>query len=194
MFILLFTLSLIVDGIILIIVRNPIQSVLVLIILFLKSSIIIIMLKIEFLALLLLLVYLGAVAVLFIFVVMMLNIKILEKQEQIFQYIPLTILMAFWIFFLFDIIIVFNFEWIENENYIRWVDFIKDINNIKNLGEILYSIWHIVVLISGLILLISMLGSIALALIQKKRILSVSNTQSEVIDYTLRHFKKRFEF
>jgi NADH-quinone oxidoreductase subunit J len=52
------------------------------------------MLKIEFLALLLLLVYLGAVAVLFIFVVMMLNIKILEKQEQIFQYVPLTILMA----------------------------------------------------------------------------------------------------
>jgi NADH-quinone oxidoreductase subunit J len=110
MFTILFILSLILDGIVLITVRNPIQSILVLIILFLKASIIIIMLKIEFLALLLLLVYLGAVAVLFIFVVMMLNIKILERQEQIFQYIPLTILMAVWIFYLFDILIYLTFE------------------------------------------------------------------------------------
>jgi NADH-quinone oxidoreductase subunit J len=192
MFIVLFILSLIFDGIVLVSVRNPIQSILVLIILFLKASIIIIMLKIEFLALLLLLVYLGAVAVLFIFVVMMLNIKILERQEQIFQYIPLTILMAIWIFYLFDILIYLTFDWKRDAFFIEWISLIKNVDSISNLGYFFYSIWHIIVMISGLILFISMLGSIALALQPSEKKKLDLSTQAEIIDYTLRYFRKTF--
>lgn len=188
----LLAISLILDGVILVFVRNPIQSVLVLIILFLKTTLIIIMLKIEFLALLLLLVYLGAIAVLFVFIVMMLNIKILEKQEQIFQYIPLTALMAVWIFFLFDVMLISTFEWTESGHFIQWINIIRDVSNIKYLGQLLYSVWHVVVLLCGLILLVSMLGSIALALVQKRRSLYAFNLKEDIIDYTIRHFKKIF--
>lgn len=187
-----FAISLLLDGLILIIIRNPIHSVLLLILIFLKTSIIIMILKIEFLALLLLLVYLGAVAVLFIFVVMMLNIKILEKQEQIMQYMPLTLLMALWIFFILDILINVTFQWDGiNIHYTNWLYLIKNINNVKLLGDVLYSIWHVVVLIASLILLIAMLGSIALALLQSKKHMK-SNSQSEILNYTFKHYKKIF--
>lgn len=188
-----FAMSLLLDGFILIILRNPIHSVLILILVFLKTSIIIMMLKIEFLALLLLLVYLGAVAVLFIFVVMMLNIKILEKQEQILQYMPLTVLMALWIYFLLDMLINISFQWDGiNTYYVNWLNLVKNISNVKLLGDILYSIWHVVVLIASLILLISMLGSIALALLESKKH-TKGQSEYEILNYTFKHYKNMFK-
>ena len=188
-----FAILLLVDGLVLIILRNPIHSVLILILVFLKTSILIMILKIEFLALLLLLVYLGAVAVLFIFVVMMLNIKILERQEQILQYMPLTALMALWIFFLLDILINVNFQTDGIlMHYVNWSSIVKDISNVKFLANVLYSIWHVVVLVASLILLISMLGSIALELLESKKHVK-KEIESDVINYTFRHYKKLFD-
>ena len=68
--------------------RNPVHSVLFLILSFCSSSGLLILLEAEFMAMIFIVVYVGAIAVLFLFVVMMLNIKISEVVEEVYQYLP----------------------------------------------------------------------------------------------------------
>ena len=79
----------------LIVSRNPIHSILYLILVFCNVSFIFIILNIEFIALTFLIVYVGAISVLFLFVIMMLNIKIIELDEVFWRYIPLGCIIAF---------------------------------------------------------------------------------------------------
>ena len=79
----------------LIVSRNPIHSILYLILVFCNVSFIFIILNIEFIALIFLIVYVGAISVLFLFVIMMLNIKIIELDEVFWRYIPLGCVIAF---------------------------------------------------------------------------------------------------
>lgn len=81
-------------SILMIVTKNPIYSVLYLILIFFCISIILLILGIEFIALTFLIVYVGAIAVLFLFVVMMLNIKIIELREVSFNYVPIGILIS----------------------------------------------------------------------------------------------------
>ena len=69
--------------------RNPVHSVLFLILVFCNAAGLLILLEAEFLALLFIVVYVGAIAVLFLFVVMMLNVKISEVQDEVLQYLPI---------------------------------------------------------------------------------------------------------
>ena len=88
--------------------KNPVYSVLFLILVFCNSAGLLLLLNLEFFALIFLIVYVGAIAVLFLFVVMMLNIKLTEVHESIFHYLPIGGFVGF-IFFL-EFYFLFNQE------------------------------------------------------------------------------------
>jgi len=77
------------SGLLILVSKNSVQSVLYLVLVFCSSSCFLMLLRIEFLAMLLLLVYVGAVAILFLFVVMMLNVRIVELRESFLSYLPI---------------------------------------------------------------------------------------------------------
>lgn len=138
--------------------KNPVHSVLFLILSFILSSLILFLFKIDFLALLYIIIYVGAIAVLFLFVVMMLNIK------SVFINYQLTLIISFVSFFILTNISIFL-------DKIFFID-IKDtvflnfdsLSNIDIFGQILYNYNISLVLIAGLLLLISLVGAISLTL------------------------------
>lgn len=99
-------------SLLIIISRNPIHSILYLILVFCSVTFILIILGVEFIAITFLIVYVGAIAVLFLFVVMMLNIKILELDETFWKYLPIGFFIGS--IFLFQILfLVFDLQWID---------------------------------------------------------------------------------
>jgi NADH-quinone oxidoreductase subunit J len=96
----------IISGSMVISARNPIHSVLFLVLVFCNAAGLLILLETEFLAMLFLVVYVGAIAVLFLFVVMMLNVRITELNESILRYIPIGGIIL--LIFLFEILYVIN--------------------------------------------------------------------------------------
>lgn len=152
------------SSVMVIIVSNPIQALLWLIVSYIFSVVIFLILGIDFLSLLLLLVYIGAVAVLFLFVIMMLNIKIIELRESYLRYVPIGIFIFVFFFFFFISSIFFEIVTIRNfENgYTNWLFFIYFFNSIKLLAYIFYTQFIELFFILALLLFISMIGAIIL--------------------------------
>jgi NADH-quinone oxidoreductase subunit J len=189
----------------LIVSRNPIHSILYLILVFCNVSFIFIILNIEFIALTFLIVYVGAISVLFLFVIMMLNIKVIELDEVFWRYIPLGCIIAF--LFLAEIcyllfgfinfpivdsydhysikkVITEIYSWFLRVHPLLGVEpkfyiFIKEnvpngyllgfnqhITQTELLGWYIYTYNFYLFFVLGLILLISMIGSIILVLNQ----------------------------
>jgi NADH:ubiquinone oxidoreductase subunit 6 (subunit J) len=96
-------------SIMIIVSKNPIHSILYLILVFCNITFVLIILGVEFIAIIFLIVYVGAIAVLFLFVVMMLNIKILELDEVFWKYIPVGLLISS-CFLIQVFFFVFNFN------------------------------------------------------------------------------------
>lgn len=149
---------------------NTIHSVLFLILVFFNSSILLILMGVEFLSLIFIIIYVGAIAVLFLFVIMMLNVKIIELTEMMFKYVPLSALMGF-IFIFEAYIMVFNdmstfslFNLRDEVVLINWIFHLNDMTNIKVLGQLIYTYNFFSFMLSGLILLLAMIGSIVLTL------------------------------
>jgi len=86
------------SGLLVIFSKNPVQSVLFLVVVFCLSAQLLVMLEVDFLAMVLIIVYVGAIAVLFLFIVMMLNIRIVELSEILNRYFPLATLVGLIIF------------------------------------------------------------------------------------------------
>lgn len=99
-----------ISGVMVITARNPVHSVLFLILVFCNAAGLLILLELDFFAMIFLVVYVGAIAVLFLFVVMMLNIKLSEVNENILRYLPIGGLIG--ILFLFEILIVVDNDFI----------------------------------------------------------------------------------
>jgi NADH-quinone oxidoreductase subunit J len=123
----------------------------------------------EFLAIIFLVVYVGAIAVLFLFVVMMLNVRLIELNEKLLSYFPFTCVLG--IIFTMEIYNIFfnikKFSQIENNNNNRrteWLEVLFSANNIKNIGQVLYTVYIDFFFISGFILLIAMVSAISLTL------------------------------
>ncbi len=141
--------------------RNPVHSVLWLILTFFGASGLFILLGAEFLALILMIVYVGAVAVLFMFVVMMLNINFREIKSRLTKYLPLGVLIGLVLFvelglIFSDFIPVLSHK--GNENLL-----INDqIENTRQLGLVLYTDFIIYFQLAGIVLLIAMIGAIVL--------------------------------
>jgi len=160
--------------------RNPVYSVLFLVLVFCNSAGLLLLLETDFLAMLFLIVYVGAIAVLFLFVVMMLNVRITELKESFVRYLPIGGLMLF--IFFFEVLSVINGDLVpffssklaffENDFLILnqelqttlWVNQIDPTTNIVALGEVLYTYYVYCFIIASLILLVAMIGAILLTL------------------------------
>ena len=143
--------------------KNPVHSVLFLILCFFSSSGIFILLGAEFLAMILIVVYVGAVAVLFLFVVMMLDINFIKLREGFLQYLPFGALLG--IVLLAELILIFiNFKFNNIGVEYHSTPVIKEIENTKDIGLVLYTEYFYLFQLSGLILLVAMIGSIVLTL------------------------------
>ena len=159
--------------------KNPVHSVLFLILSFVNASGLFVLLGAEFLAMILVVVYVGAVAVLFLFVVMMLDINFIKLREGFLQYLPFGALLG--IVLIVELGILFLTKSFSQNNLITYSNFpvIAEIENTKMLGSVLYTKYFFLFQISGLILLVAMIGSITLTLryknISKKQIIYNQN-------------------
>jgi len=157
--------------------KNPINSVLFLIMCFCNISCIFFLLELEYLPLVFLVVYVGAIAVLLIFVVMMLNIRLSLLKETGSQFFFIAIILA--INFLTQLFFIYQSEFaslffFKTSNVLESTMFLSEVfnptakiqteNTMKNLGFLVYSQYYYLFLISSLILLLAMIGAIVLTL------------------------------
>ena len=151
--------------------KNTVHSVFFLILDFISISCLFIMIGAEFLGMIMLIVYVGAVAVLFLFVVMMLNVA--QQKNQWFlsksssNHIPIGLIISAIIFF--ELIIVVG-GWKYKPELIDTINtsMALDISNTHSLGQILYTEYIHIFQISGMILLIAMIGAIVLTFRQRE--------------------------
>jgi NADH-quinone oxidoreductase subunit J len=143
--------------------RNPVHSVLFLILAFFNSAALFVMLGAEFLAMILVVVYVGAVAVLFMFVVMMLDISFSELREGFLQYLPLGGIIG--LILLLELAIVlggFAFAPDAAEHLAAPIPKGGAATNTQALGEIIYTNYVYFFEAAGMILLVAMIGAIVL--------------------------------
>jgi NADH-quinone oxidoreductase subunit J len=162
-YILLLLLLLIFCSCCVIVSNNPIQSILFLILVFLFSAFLFMFLGAEFISLLVLIIYIGAIAVLFLFVVMMLNLRVIEVYNAFFNYLPIGSLIAFSFVGEILILIYYDFAKIDllfNIKVIKNDIILQDFNNLHFFGQLLFNYNIHFFLVIGLILFISMVGSI----------------------------------
>tara|TARA_B100000575_G_C23045200_1_gene601639 strand:- start:261 stop:872 length:612 start_codon:yes stop_codon:yes gene_type:complete len=147
--------------------KNPVHSVLFLILSFVNASGLFVLLGAEFLAMILVVVYVGAVAVLFLFVVMMLDINYIKLREGFLQYLPFGALLG--IVLVIELGILYLTDTTSNINNSNTLlePKIHEVENTKMIGEILYTKYFYLFQICGLILLVAMIGSITLTLRDK---------------------------
>ena len=147
--------------------KNPVHSVLFLILSFVNASGLFVLLGAEFLAMILVVVYVGAVAVLFLFVVMMLDINFVKLREGFLQYLPFGALLG--IVLVVELGILFLTDRSSNiyNNQTPLQPIINEVENTKMIGQILYTEYFYLFQICGIILLVSMIGSITLTLRDK---------------------------
>ena len=159
----LFAISVIAGGLFTVISRNPVHSVLWLILSFLSAAGLFVLLGAEFVAMLLIIVYVGAVAVLFLFVVMMLDVDFAELKAEMAKYMPLALLIGLVI--LMQFVMAFG-AWETNAaaEALRTQVATDDVTNTASLGLILYDDYFLLFQLSGLILLVAMIGAIVLTL------------------------------
>lgn len=145
--------------------RNPVHSVLWLILTFFNAAGLFVLLGAEFLAMILVVVYVGAVAVLFLFVVMMLDINITMMREGFMKYLPVGAFIG--VVLLVELALVYG-GWTMSPQAealrLAPTPDIAEVNNTEALGRILYTQYVYVFQASGLVLLVAMIGSIVLTL------------------------------
>ncbi len=150
-------------GVMVISARNPVHSVLFLILAFFNAAALFVLMGAEFLAMVLVIVYVGAVAVLFLFVVMMLNINYVELRQGFLQYLPIGGLIG--IILLVELIFVFGAWVIAPEAGSLLSDPIPppgEVTNAHALGLVIYTKYVYLFEAAGLILLVAMIGAIVL--------------------------------
>jgi len=141
--------------------RNPVHSVLFLILAFFNSAGLFVLLGAEFLAMILVVVYVGAVAVLFMFVVMMLDINFVEMRQGFLQYLPMGALVG--IILLVEILTVVGGMALAPETAIGGLSPTPtDVTNTHALGAVLYTDYIYLFEAAGMILLVAMIGAIVL--------------------------------
>lgn len=143
--------------------RNPVHSVLFLILAFFNAAALFLLLGAEFLAMILLIVYVGAVAVLFLFVVMMLDINYVELREGFLQYLPVGTLVG--LILLVELLMVVGaWQLTPAIDATPALTADPDLTNTAALGSVLYTRYLYVFQASGLVLLVAMIGAIVLTL------------------------------
>jgi NADH-quinone oxidoreductase subunit J len=165
----LFAVVAVASGVMVVSSRNPVHSVLFLILAFFNAAGLFILLGAEFLAMILVIVYVGAVAVLFLFVVMMLDIDFAELRSGFMRYLPIGALIGF--ILLAELLLVFG-SWIVAPNIAGLAaaplpPSATAISNTRALGDVLYTRYLLAFQVAGMILLVAMVGAIVLTLRQR---------------------------
>ena len=177
LFFYLFAIMTVLSGLMVIISRNPVHSVLFLILSFFNSAGLFVLLGAEFLAMLLVVVYVGAVAVLFLFVVMMLDINIDEMRQGFKQNLPLGLLVG--LVLIVELVMVFNHD-VSRANVLA-VQVTETRSNTAMIGDVLYTDYLLNFQVAGLILLVAMIGAIALTMRHregvKRQVISEQNSR-----------------
>ena len=152
-------------GVLVIVSRNPVHSVLFLILAFFNSAGLFVLMGAEFLAMVLVIVYVGAVAVLFLFVVMMLDINFVELRRGVLQYLPIGALVG--LLLLTELLVVLG-GWVVLPQAASVaaapIPPLDQVTNTQALGRILYTDYFYLFQSAGLILLVVMIGAIVLTL------------------------------
>lgn len=143
--------------------RNPVHSVLFLILAFFNAAGLFVMLGAEFIGMILVIVYVGAVAVLFLFVVMMLDINFSDLRKGAFQYIPVGLVTGG--ILLFELVALYG-SWMFSPKAAKNADLpissFEGVENTQAIGMVLYTDYIVPFQIAGLVLFIAMIGSIVL--------------------------------
>jgi NADH-ubiquinone oxidoreductase chain 6 len=187
---------------------NTVHSILYLVLVFCNATAMLLLLNLDYIAMVYVVVYVGAIAILFIFVVMMLNIKLLEIKENFWVYTPLAGLIG--LMLLLNFIYLFksnsvdfvlselttngefglnkealsNFAY-NNIGYVDWLSAVLTYENIQAIGLVLYSYYGFAFVLSSLLLLVAMMGSIILTLKE-----SVTTKRQDVFKQTQNNFVK----
>ncbi|WP_417628218.1 NADH-quinone oxidoreductase subunit J [Pararhodobacter aggregans] len=155
----------VIAGLLVVTAKNPVHSVLWLILTFLSAAGLFVLLGAEFLAMLLMIVYVGAVAVLFLFVVMMLDIDFAALKAEMVRYFPLAALVGLVI--LMQLTLLYG-AWTSAEGsaalHMAPAPDAAQVDNARALGMILFDQYFILFQVAGLILLVAMIGAIVLTL------------------------------
>jgi NADH-quinone oxidoreductase subunit J len=151
--------------------RNPVHSVLFLILAFVNAAGLFVLMGAEFLAMILIVVYVGAVAVLFLFVVMMLDVDFAELRQGFLNYLPVGALVG--AVLLAELLVVVG-AWAIGPDVAKAITspipMPSDINNTQALGLVLYTRYVYFFQAAGVILLVAMIGAIVLTLQHKPKV------------------------
>ena len=142
--------------------RNPVHSVLFLVLTFVATSAIWLMLEAEFLAIVLVLVYVGAVMVLFLFVVMMLDINVARMREGLMRYAPFGVAIA--LLLMAQMVMVVGPEHFGLEAFAVPQQHAADYSNTKELGRIIYTDYVYAFELASVILLVAIIAAISLTM------------------------------
>jgi NADH-quinone oxidoreductase subunit J len=164
-----FAIVVVAAGLMVTLSRNPVHSVLWLILAFLSSAGLFVLLGAEFVAMLLIIVYVGAVAVLFLFVVMMLDVDFAALKGEVARYMPLGLLIG--VVLLMQLSLGIG-AWVQADGAMGLRQAvappIEQVENTRALGLLIYDTYLLLFQLSGLILLVAMIGAILLTLRHRK--------------------------
>jgi len=158
----LFSAVMIGSAIMVIVARNPVHSVLFLILAFVNAAGLFLLMGAEFLAMILIVVYVGAVAVLFLFVVMMLDVDFAELKQGFAKHLPLGIILGLILFVELAMVIGTYLVSSEGAHTTPMLD--PAVSNTEALGRVLYTDYVYYFQTAGLVLLVAMIGAIVLTL------------------------------
>lgn len=199
----------ILSGVMVIRSKNPVISVLFLILVFCNVAGLLILLELEFFAMLFLVVYVGAIAVLFLFVVMMLNIKLAEINENVLRYLPMGGIIG--LIFLFELFLIVDNDlipalparsaqddeslssnlWTDFDpafSYIQWATYTDQVTNIEAVGQVVYTYFCVFFILASIILLVAMIGAIVLTMHK-----GVAVKRQEIFEQNTREFTKTIQ-
>ncbi len=189
LFFYLFSAVLVGSAVMVIASRNPVHSVLFLILAFVNASGLFILLGAEFLAMILVVVYVGAVAVLFLFVIMMLDVDFAALREGFLEYLPVGLLVG--AIFLAELLLVAG-GWVINPTVAKSITapIPGNVSNTEAIGLVLYTTYIHYFQIAALVLLVAMIGAIVLTLRHKANVkrqnISVQNARTKAAAMAVR--------
>jgi NADH-quinone oxidoreductase subunit J len=177
------------SAVMVIVSRNPVHSVLYLILAFVNASGLFILMGAEFLGMMLIVVYVGAVAVLFLFVIMMLDVDFVELREGFMQYLPIGLVIGG--IFVFELLLVVG-GWAINPSVTKNITSAipANISNTEALGLVLYTKYIHYFQLAGMVLLVAMIGAIVLTLrhkvMVKRQDINVQNARTPELAMSVR--------
>ncbi|MBA7680702.1 NADH-quinone oxidoreductase subunit J [subsurface metagenome] len=177
------------SAVMVIVSRNPVHSVLYLILAFVNASGLFVLMGAEFLAMILVVVYVGAVAVLFLFVIMMLDVDFAQLREGFIEYLPVGLVIGG--IFMFELLLVVG-SWLIQPGTTKAITSAipANVSNTEALGLVLYTKYIHYFQLAGIVLLVAMIGAIVLTLRHKAAVkrqdINVQNARTPELAMSVR--------